>query len=395
MNQYATEKLGHLCEVAAGGTPSRAKSEYFGGDVPWVKISDLLQGTVITTDESISRQGLQNSAAKVFPIGTVLISIFATIGRTAVLGVRAATNQAIAGVTPRSPESLDSKYLRHYLDSIVPYLISIARGVAQLNINLGILKDLDIPVPKIAEQRRIASILDQADALRAKRREALAQLDSLTQSIFIEMFGDPATNPKALPRLTLNELMDENGPQNGLYKPSTDYGTGTPILRIDAFYDGVVTKLNSLKRVRLSESELSLYGLRPEDIVINRVNSIEYLGKSALIPKLNEDTVFESNMMRFAVRRDLVEPGFVVQFLQTAFIKSQIMSCSKNAVNQSSINQQDVKSFQVNVPPIALQKIFVNRIQAVETLKSTHMVALAELDTLFASLQHRAFRGEL
>lgn len=255
--------------------------------------------------------------------------------------------------------------------------------------------NLDVPLPPIPEQRRIAAILDQADALRAKRREALAQLDSLTQSIFIEMFGDPASNPKAWPRLLLNKLMDDNGPQNGLYKPSTDYGTGTPILRIDAFYDGVVTKLESLKRVRLTESELDLYGLRAEDIVINRVNSIEYLGKSALIPRLIEPTVFESNMMRFSVRRDLVEPSYVVQFLQTAFIKGQIMSCSKNAVNQSSINQKDVNGFQINVPPLKLQEVFGHKTMAVEALKLKHLVALAELDALFASLQHRAFQGDL
>lgn len=252
-----------------------------------------------------------------------------------------------------------------------------------------------MPLPPLPEQRRIAAILDQADALRAKRREALAQLDSLAQSIFIEMFGDPVSNPKVWPRLTLNELMGENGPQNGLYKPSTDYGTGTPILRIDAFYDGVVTKLETLKRVRLSASELNLYGLQPEDVVINRVNSIEYLGKSALIPKLTEPTVFESNMMRFAVKREVVEPGYIVQFLQTKFIKGQILSCSKNAVNQSSINQQDVKGFQINVPPLKLQRAFKSHTMAVENLKAVHIAALAEHEALFASIQHRAFCGEL
>ena len=115
------------------------------------------------------------------------MSIFATIGRTAVLGIDAATNQAIAGITPRDPRRLDSIYLRHYFDSITANLIKAARGVAQLNINLGILKALPLPLPPIHEQRRIAAILDRAYALKAKRREALAQLGSLTQSIFIEM----------------------------------------------------------------------------------------------------------------------------------------------------------------------------------------------------------------
>lgn len=289
------------------------------------------------------------------------------------------------------------EYLAYFLRSeeFLRFATEVVAGAKMPRMVMSEFWNFQVPLPPLTEQRRITAILDQADTLRTKRRETLAQLDSLTQSIFIEMFGDTVSNSKAWPRLTLNELMDENGPQNGLYKPSTDYGTGTPILRIDAFYDGVVTKLDSLKRVRLSDSELALYGLRAEDIVINRVNSIEYLGKSALIPKLLEPTVFESNMMRFAVRRDVVEPGYVVHFLQTDFIKNQILSCSKNAVNQSSINQQDVKSFRINVPPLALQQTFATHINEIESLRAAHRASLNELDALFASLQHRAFSGEL
>ena len=296
------------------------------------------------------------------------------------------------------PKHVDSRYLYWWFSSgkTQAMLRSFGQKTTSIsNLNAARCLDLDVPLPSLSEQRHIAAILDQADTLRAKRREALEQLDNLKQAVFIELFGDPATNPKNWPRLTLNELMDEKGPQNGLYKPSTDYGTGTPILRIDAFYDGVVTKLDSLKRVRLSSSEMRLYGLNAEDIVINRVNSIEYLGKSAIIPKLSEPTVFESNMMRFSVNRDVAEAGYVVQFLQTKYIKSQILACSKNAVNQSSINQQDVKGFQINVPPVTLQERFSAHCLAIEAVKTAHRAALAHLDALFASLQHRAFRGEL
>jgi len=122
---------------------------------------------------------------------------------------------------------------------------------------------------------------------------------------------------------------------------------------------------------------------------------MEYLGKSALIPDLNEPTVFESNMMRFGVDRDRVDPLYVVEFLKTQFIKRQILTSAKNAVNQSSINQQDVKSFRINVPPFPLQREFARRVRAVEKLKTAERASLAELDALFDSLQYRAFRGEL
>ncbi len=253
---------------------------------------------------------------------------------------------------------------------------------------------LPVPCPPLPEQRRIAAILDQADALRAKRREALAQLDRLTQAIFVEMFGDPTTNPLGWPRVNLGELIDE-GPQNGLYKPSTDYGSGIPILRIDGFYDGVVTNLNALRRVRLSPEEVQLFGLRANDIVINRVNSLEYLGKSALIPELSEPTVFESNMMRLRMKSSVINPVYMVAFMQSGYVKSQILTCAKNAVNQSSINQQDVKGFSINVPPLSLQKIFDDRAQAIKSIHARQQSGLTDLNALFTSLQHRAFRGEL
>jgi type I restriction enzyme S subunit len=178
-------------------------------------------------------------------------------------------------------------------------------------------------------------------------------------------------------------------------KPSSAYGQGVLILRIDAFYDGRITNLGALKRLVVSESERDIYGLREGDIVINRVNSREYLGKSTIIPALPEAVVFESNMMRFRIDPTRLVPGYLIEFLQTPFIKSQIRTRTKDAVNQSSINQQDVKSFRVNVPPLSLQQEFVHAIVELDALKTSHLASLEQLNTLFSSLQYRAFRGEL
>jgi type I restriction enzyme S subunit len=294
----------------------------------------------------------------------------------------------------RCSSALDPDFLARFIKAQSSEILQWVRATTADNFPIDMLKQLRVPVPPLAEQRRIADVLDRAEVLRAKRRVALAQLDTLTQSIFLDLFGDPATNPKGWPRFTLGDLIVA-GPQNGLYKPSADYGSGTPILRIDAFYDGAVTKLGTLKRVRLSDKERDLYLLRRDDIVVNRVNSMEYLGKSALIPKLDEPTVFESNMMRFEVDGQRVEPRYVVEFLQSMFVKGQILTAAKHAVNQSSINQQDVQDFRINIPPIALQRDFARRVTAVEKLKAAHRASLVELNALFAMLQHRAFRGEL
>jgi type I restriction enzyme S subunit len=219
-------------------------------------------------------------------------------------------------------------------------------------------------------------------------------VDTLSQSVFLDMFGDPATNPKAWPVTKLGELIS-TGPQNGLYKPASDYGTGTPILRIDAFYDGVVTGLANLKRVRISDQEKVLYGLRPGEIVINRVNSREYLGKSALVPALPEPIVFESNMMRFGVDPARINPVYLIELLQTRHVRAHILRSAKDAVNQSSINQQDVKGIPVILPPLPQQELFAQRLRRLGTLDKRQRACLMQLDALFASLQHGAFRGEL
>lgn len=295
------------------------------------------------------------------------------------------------------PNRADARYLLHFLRQERVRLEGerkMTGSAGQRRVPEHFLAGLRIPLPPLTEQRRIAQLLDNADALRAKRRSVRDRLNTLSQSVFIDMFGDPDTNPKGWSKTVLGELISV-GPQNGLYKPASDYGTGTPILRIDAFYDGMITDLATLKRVRLSDEEQALYGLHPDEIVINRVNSREYLGKSALIPALSEPTVFESNMMRFGVHGDSVRPTFLIHYLQTGFVRSRILQSAKDAINQSSINQQDVKALPVLVPPMAVQVLFAQRLASTARLDALNRDSLTELDSLFASLQDRAFAGEL
>lgn len=153
--------------------------------------------------------------------------------------------------------------------------------------------------------------------------------------------------------------------------------------------------MTARKRVDIGPFEREPFDLAEGDSVINRVNSIEYLGKCALIPTLAEPTVFESNMMRVRVDSSVVHPRFLVQVLQTPHLKSQIGSRAKRAVNQASINRQDVGSFRIPLPPLSLQHAFSSH--AWPRLRGVTAVArrsAAALDSLFASLQRQAFNGE-
>ncbi|AXK84772.1 restriction endonuclease subunit S [Nocardia farcinica] len=296
----------------------------------------------------------------------------------------------------RVTDVMDARFLLHYLRQprLVDWANSRSAGANLPRLSPKVLAALPVPVPPLVEQRRIATILDHADALRAKRREALARLDELTQSIFIDMFGTLSANDMDWPTVEFESVMLE-GPQNGLYKPSSEYGSGARILRIDGFHNGVPIKPDSLKRVRVDGAEEKKYALHMNDIIINRVNSIEHLGKSAIVPALDQVVVFESNMMRITLNEDLISPTFCLAQLQSSYLRGQIVLAAKDAVNQSSINQTDVKSFQLRLPPLERQQDYASRVGRLGEISRLHRTALGELDALFASLQSRAFRGEL
>ncbi len=154
--------MGDIFEIASGGTPSRSKNEYWDkGTIPWVKISDMKSMYLSKTEEAITMEGLKNSSAKLFRAGTFLLSIFATLGEVSILDIDAATNQAIAGMMPKTP--IDVEYTYIALTQLKDRILEIGRGAAQNNINLSILRDMTIPMPTEALRRRFSAFVQQSD----------------------------------------------------------------------------------------------------------------------------------------------------------------------------------------------------------------------------------------
>ena len=211
-------RISQFCDTGSGGTPSRQlASRYFNeGSIPWVKSGELRESIVTRTEERVTEVALNETNLKLVSPGAILLAMYgATVGRLGILGVPATTNQAVCHIIPDKTRA-DSRYLFHALRWLVPTLIQRRVGGAQPNINQAIIRELEIPLPQLSEQQRTAAILDKADALRAKRHAALAQLDTLTQSIFIDMFGDHAMNPKGWSWFTLGSLLREV--TNGMWR---------------------------------------------------------------------------------------------------------------------------------------------------------------------------------
>ena len=192
-------KLGEICEVQAGGTPSRNKKEFWvQGNIPWVKIKDINSKYISKVEEHITELGLQFSSAKLFSRGTILYTIFATIGEVAILDIDAATNQAIAGLHLKSEKVL-KEYLYFFLLSIKNRVKNDSRGVAQNNINLTYLKNIEVPIVENSIQQEICNNLTKINQIITLRNQQLIELSNLVKSRFNEMFGDPISNSLKLP----------------------------------------------------------------------------------------------------------------------------------------------------------------------------------------------------
>jgi type I restriction enzyme S subunit len=290
------------------------------------------------------------------------------------------------------PDELDRIYLWAFLLSpgFVEWAASSVAGANLPRLSPQLLASYSIPLPPLPEQQRIAGILARADRLRRLRRYALELSEGTLQAVFLEMLG---AGERLESRLLGALLCD--GPKNGLYLPSEKYGQGTPIIRITDFYQGVLSNPDQFKRVDASKQEMSEFQVTNGEILINRVNSMEYLGKCALVHGLTEPTLFESNMMRFRVNTDLVLPVYLVGFLTSQQAYAQVVQRARKAVNQASINQQDVKSIVVPVPSLGLQRDFVQVMRKLERLRAQQREAERQAEHLFETLLGRAFRGEL
>jgi type I restriction enzyme S subunit len=190
--KWGTKKIGTLCETTSGGTPSRNNPDYFNGSIPWVKSGELNDDYIIDTEEKVSEIGLNSSNAKIFPKGTFLVALYgATVGRTAILDIESASNQAVCAIFPKD-NCLENRYLQYYFFGIRPNLICNSFGGAQPNISQKVVKDLDIPIPPLDEQCFIVSFLDslqsKVNELRNFQVESQKELNKLLPSLLDKAF---------------------------------------------------------------------------------------------------------------------------------------------------------------------------------------------------------------
>lgn len=211
-------KLGDVCTVVSGTTPKSSCPDYWNGTINWVTPAELTDDTdtIFESQRKITELAVSDSGLKAFPAGTVLLSSRAPIGKVAIAGREMYCNQGFKNLI--CSDAIYNRYLFYFLKSKTDYLNSLGRGATFKEISKNIVEKIEIPLPPLEEQRQIASVLDKVTNLIAKRRAQLDKLDLLVKSRFVEMFGDPETNPMNWPLVaigTVTKTIDSGWSGNG------------------------------------------------------------------------------------------------------------------------------------------------------------------------------------
>ena len=262
-------------------------------------------------------------------------------------------------------------------------------------------------VPSYAQQELIATILSSVDGAIEKTQAVIDQVQVVKRGLMQELLtrGLPGQH-KRFKQTEIGEIPEEwgivpleefiqNGPENGLYRPQSDYGAGSPIVRIDAFDNGDLLRRPNLRRVAIGPADAARFVVWPGDILINRVNSLSHLAKCALAVSFDEATVYESNMMRLTLDDSRMVTEFGFRWLSSEHVKKHLKRRAKRAVAQASINQNDVLTIPTPCPPRPEQQQIANILIEVEQRIEAETGAVAELKELKSALMSVLLTGEL
>jgi len=273
----------------------------------------------------------------------------------------------------------DPKWVYYMLQSFGLEGYSQGAGVPTLNRNL--VHGEPVKVPPLEEQRRIAAILDQAETLRTQRRHALAHLDALTQSLFLDMFGDPVANSKGWLTQKIGELGRVHTGKTPPSQEPANFAGSIPFVTPGDLDDALTSTVRHVSELGATYCTV----VRPGSSLVSCIGNIGKLGMARVPSAFNQ----QINAVEWFT---CVEDTFGLAALEHA--RPQMLALS-SATTLPILNKSNFSKIKVVVPPLALQQAFATRIQAIEALKATHRTALAQLDALFASLQQRAFAGKL
>ena len=387
--------LKDLCIMKSGGTPSRKNPSFYEGEIPWAKISDLEfspDGYIHDTKEHITQEALASINNRFFDAGTLFLAMYGSVGKTGISKIPMTTNQAILGINIKEKDLLDIDYLKYWFKTIKQRLLNRAVGAALPNISLTIVKELKIPLPPLDQQKKIAAILDAADAYRQKTKALIEKYDELTQSLFLDMFGDPVRNPKGWEEIKLGNICGVGSSKrvfvDELVEDGIPFYRGTEVGKLGEG-KSIIPKLFITKEhyERLKEHR----GIPKKGDLL--MPSICPDGRIWVVDDDKEFYFKDGRVLWVEVDSRKINSIYLRYHMKGSFFANYNNIASGTTFAELKIVA--LKKMNIFYPDIALQNQFAERVQAIEVQKAQAQASLAQAEDLFNSLLQRAFKGEL
>lgn len=376
-------KISDFCQTGSGGTPSREVLEFYQGNIPWIKSGDLRENIVTSATEFISDEAIQKSSAKIVPCGAILVAMYgATVGRMALLGIDAATNQAVCNVVP-DPSKADTKYVYYALLSKVPDFLRSAIGGAQPNISQGLIRTTEIPLPPLPEQERIAAILDKAHAIRRKRQQAIQLADDFLRAVFLDMFGDVIEGGSNVVRFSDIALLDASmvDPRDEEYSDLIHIGPDRVEKKVGKLLPALTAREEGLiSKKFLFDDRYVLYSkIRP------------YLRKCAMAEGVG---LCSADMYPVRPIESVATREFLWMLLLSDFFTAYTESLPARA-NIPKLNREELEAFTLSLPDYSEQLKFSSIVKATNIASQRTVQSAAYVDGALESLSQKAFSGQL
>ena len=395
MKDWPSVALGDIFEIARGGSPRPIQNfltEEPDG-VNWVMIGDASDSSkyITHTKKRILKTGVKNSRM-VYP-GDFLLTNSMSFGHPYIMKTSGCIHDGWL-VLSNKKGVIDQDYFYHLLGSDLIYaeFSRLASGSTVKNLNIEIVKGIKVSLPPLEEQRRIAAILDKADGVRRKRKEAIRLTEELLKSTFLEMFGDPVTNPKGWEICSMKKIVVET--QYGTAEKSQEVMGGLPILRMNNItYSGEID-INSLKWCQIPPKDEDKFTVKRGDLLFNRTNSPELVGKTA-VWRSDGKFAYAGYLIRVRFDKSKANSEYVSAFLNSNYGKRYLLEKAKPSINMSNFSASEFLKIPILLPDIETQHRFDEFVSYTRMMSQHLSDGLGDYNNLFNSLLQRAFRGEL
>lgn len=372
-------KLSEVADIKMGQSPDGAHYNLAGQGYP------LIGGASDFGEESPNPKKFTSVASKVSSIGDIIMCIRATIGDLNWSDKEYALGRGVVAISPR--KEVELKYLWYFLLSAKQYFISRGKGATFLQIVKDDIEQAKMPLPDLDTQNKISSQLELAHLLLLKRTQTIQKLDELLQAVFIEMFGTPSS-PK-FPIGTIREMVSEVK-----YGSSSKAGSEGeyPILRMNNITYSGDWNFSDLKYIDLKTNEVDKYTVKKGDLLFNRTNSKELVGKTAVYREL-ETMAFAGYLVRLRAN-EKGNTEYISAYLNSHHGKNTLQHMSKSIVGMANINAQELQDIKIQIPPIELQNVYANIVNEITKKKKTYLQSKQKLNEMLQSLLHQFFQGE-